>query len=81
MAGKRENWRRLMGLMAMAGTCGLFAVAMPCNAAGEPGPAKNATTAQSKAEVHKAAQAGLTAAGLPNPVSYTHLTLPTIYSV
>ena len=63
MAGKRENWRRLM---VMAGTCGLFAVAMPCNAAGEPGPAKNATTAQSKADVHKAAQAGLTAAGLPN---------------
>ena len=66
MTGKRENWRRLMGLMIMAGTCGLFAVVMPCNAAGEPGPAKNATTAQSKAEVQKAAQAGLTAAGLPN---------------
>lgn len=68
MVRKQGNWRRIA---VVSSACVLFTVPLLCQAAGE-GPAKkkppaaSAKTAKTDAQVRKAAQSGLAAAGFPS---------------
>jgi D-alanyl-D-alanine endopeptidase (penicillin-binding protein 7) len=63
MVGKRGRWRRIA---VATGAISLIAAPLLCKAAGEAAATKHPTAVQSKTDVHKAAQAGLAAAGLPS---------------